>query len=36
MVDMTAEYPVNEILAIHRYHNTIIPYKHSVTRYIQV
>ena len=34
MVDMTAEHPVN---AIRRYHGIYaIPYRHSVTRFIQV
>ena len=37
MVDMTAEHPVNEILAIRRYHVIhTIPYRLSVTRFIQV
>ena len=37
MVDMTAERPVNEILAIRRYHVIYtIPYRHSVMRFIQV
>ena len=34
MVDMTEEHPVNEILAIRRYHT--IPYMHSVMRLIKV
>ena len=34
---MTADTPVNEILAIRQYHVTYtIPYRHSVTRFIQV
>ena len=37
LVDMTAEHPVNEILTIRRYHMiNCIPYRHSVTRFIQV
>ena len=31
---MTAEHPVNEILAIRRYHT--IPYRHSVMQFFQV
>ena len=37
MVVMTAEHPVNEILAIRRYHAIYtFPYKHFVTRFMQV
>ena len=37
MVDMTAEHPVNEILAICWYHVIYtIPYRHSGMRFIQV